>query len=118
MSSQPDAGGDELSPPPITEDRVLRLDDERFHPDNVAVVTGAASGIGRATAIALAINGLTVVGLDVDEAGLDDTVERVKSLDADGRAVAAAADLTDDAETEAAVGQVGRRGDRPAVGVQ
>ena len=103
MSSQPDAGEDELSPPPITEDRVLQLDDERFHPDNVAVVTGAASGIGRATAIALAVNGLTVVGLDVDEAGLDDTVETVESLDAGGRAVAAAADLTDDAETEAAV---------------
>ncbi|PSQ42938.1 D-beta-hydroxybutyrate dehydrogenase [Halobacteriales archaeon QS_9_68_42] len=103
MSSQPDAGEDELSPPPITGDRVLQLDDERFHPDNVAIVTGAASGIGRATAIALAVNGLTVVGLDVDEVGLDDTVERVESLDADGRAVAAAADLTDDAETEAAV---------------
>jgi len=103
MSLQLDSGGDELSPPPITEDQVLQLDDERFHPDNVAVVTGAASGIGRATAIALAVNGLTVVGLDVDEAGLDDTVERVESLDADGRAVAAAADLTDDAETEAAV---------------
>ena len=103
MSSQPDSGGDELSPPPITEDRVLRLDDEWFHLDNVAIVTGAASGIGRATAIALAVNGLTVVGLDVDGAGLDDTVERVESLGADGRAVAAAADLTDDAETEAAV---------------
>ena len=103
MSLQSDSGGDELSPPPITEGRVLQLDDERFHPDNVAVVTGAASGIGRATAIALAVNGLTVVGLDIDEAGLDGTVETVESLDADGRAVAAAADLTDDAETEAAV---------------
>ena len=68
MSSQPDSGGDdELSPPPITEERVLTLDDERFTTDDVAVVTGAASGIGRATAIALSINGLTVVGLDVDE---------------------------------------------------
>ena len=103
MSSQPNAGGDELSPPPITEDRVLQLDDERFYLDNVAVVTEAASSIGRATAIALAVDGLTVVGLDVDEAGLDDTVETVESLDADGRAVAAAADLTDGAETEAAV---------------
>ncbi|PSP78556.1 D-beta-hydroxybutyrate dehydrogenase [Halobacteriales archaeon QS_4_69_225] len=102
MSSGPDADG-ELSPPPITEDRVLTLDDERFHPDNVAVVTGAASGIGRATAVALAVNGLTVVGLDVDEAGLDDTVETVESLDADGRAVAAPTDLTDDAACEAAI---------------
>jgi 3-hydroxybutyrate dehydrogenase len=104
MSSQPDSGGDdELSPPPITEERVLTLDDERFTTDDVAVVTGAASGIGRATAIALSINGLTVVGLDVDEEGLDGTVETVEDLDADGRMVAAAADLTDDGETEAAI---------------
>ena len=104
MSSQSDAGGDdELSPPPITEERVLTLDDERFTTDNVAVVTGAASGIGRATAIALAVNGLTVVGLDVDEAGLDGTVETVEGLGADGRMVAAPADLTDDEECEAAI---------------
>jgi 3-hydroxybutyrate dehydrogenase len=104
MSSQPDAGDDEsLAPPPITEERVLTLDDERFSTDNVAVVTGAASGIGRATAIALAVNGLTVVGLDVDAEGLDETVERVDDLDADGRLVAAPADLTSDEETEAAI---------------
>ena len=102
MSSEPDADG-ELSPPPITDEGVLRLDDERFTTDNVAVVTGAASGIGRATAVALAVNGLTVVGLDVDEAGLDDTVETVESLDADGRAVAAPTDLTDDDACGAAV---------------
>ena len=104
MPRPADTGADDdLSPPPITEDRVLELDEERFTTDNVAVVTGAASGIGRATAIALAVNGLTVVGLDVDADGLDATVDRVESLDAAGRVVAAPADLTDDAETEAAV---------------
>ena len=103
MSLESDSSGDDLSPPPITEDRVLTLDDDRFTTDTVAIVTGAASGIGRATAIALAVNGLTVVGLDVDADGLDATVDRVESLDADGRIVAGPADLTDDAETEAAV---------------
>ena len=104
MSDAADTGADDdRSPPPLTEDRVLTLDDDRFTTDAVAIVTGAASGIGRATAIALAVNGLTVVGLDVDEDGLDATVDRVGSLDADGRIVAAPADLTDDAETEAAV---------------
>ena len=102
MSSEPDADG-ELSPPPITNERVLTLDDERFHPDNVAVVTGAASGIGRATAIALAVNGLTVVGLDVDAEGLDGTADRAAALDADGRMIAAPTDLTDDAACEAAI---------------
>jgi NAD(P)-dependent dehydrogenase (short-subunit alcohol dehydrogenase family) len=35
----------------------------------VALVTGAASGIGAATARSLAANGITVVGTDVDDAG-------------------------------------------------
>ena len=38
------------------------------------IVTGAASGIGRATAIALAAAGARVAGVDRDEAGLRDTV--------------------------------------------
>ncbi|PSP50472.1 D-beta-hydroxybutyrate dehydrogenase [Halobacteriales archaeon QH_7_69_31] len=104
MSDAADTGADdELSPPPITEGRVLTLDDDRFTTDTVAIVTGAASGIGRATAIALAVNGLTVVGLDVDADGLEETVDRVATLGVDGRVLAAPADLTDDAETEAAV---------------
>ena len=45
--------------------------DERFGPDSVAIVTGGASGIGRATALALATNGLTVVATDVDEIEAD-----------------------------------------------
>ena len=35
----------------------------------LAVVTGAASGIGRATALALAARGMTVVGADLDAGG-------------------------------------------------
>ncbi|MFD1594477.1 D-beta-hydroxybutyrate dehydrogenase, partial [Haloplanus litoreus] len=34
----------DLSEPELTADDVLVLDDERFVPDTVAVVTGAASG--------------------------------------------------------------------------
>jgi 2-hydroxycyclohexanecarboxyl-CoA dehydrogenase len=43
--------------------------------NKVAVVTGAASGIGRAIAIALAGDGATVAAIDRNEAGLAQTVQ-------------------------------------------
>jgi 3-hydroxybutyrate dehydrogenase len=103
MSSQPETGEDSLAPPELREEQVLQLPDDRFTDDTVAVVTGAASGIGRATAFALAVNGLTVAGLDVDEAGLEETVGLVEDAGVDGRVVATPVDLTDDDATAAAV---------------
>jgi NAD(P)-dependent dehydrogenase (short-subunit alcohol dehydrogenase family) len=47
----------------------------------VAVLTGAASGIGRATAIRLADDRCPLVGLDIDEDGLAATAEAVGSMD-------------------------------------
>ena len=47
--------------------------------DRVAVVTGAASGIGRATAITLAEAGARVALGDVDEAGLKETAAMIPS---------------------------------------
>jgi meso-butanediol dehydrogenase / (S,S)-butanediol dehydrogenase / diacetyl reductase len=43
----------------------------------VALLTGAASGIGRATALRLAAEGAVVVGVDLDEAGLAATAAEV-----------------------------------------
>jgi NAD(P)-dependent dehydrogenase (short-subunit alcohol dehydrogenase family) len=46
----------------------------------VAVVTGAASGIGRQTALALARRGADLAICDVDEAGLEETAEQIRQV--------------------------------------
>jgi NADP-dependent 3-hydroxy acid dehydrogenase YdfG len=50
--------------------------------DKVVVITGAASGIGRALAVDVARRGSLPAISDIDEAGLDETVELVKSAGA------------------------------------
>ena len=53
--------------------------------EKVAVVTGAARGIGAATAAELAADGFAVAVLDLEEAACTDTVERITA--AGGRAL-------------------------------
>jgi 3-hydroxybutyrate dehydrogenase len=93
----------DLAAPELTPDDFLYIDDPYFSRDNVAIVTGAASGIGRATAVSLAANGLTVVGADIDEDGLEATGDRIQSFDADGAFHGVETDLTDDDDVEAVV---------------
>jgi len=89
--------------PPLTVDDLLILDDPAFTPETVAIVTGAASGIGKALSAALALNGLTVVGADLDEDGLSETETRIEEFDVDGRFVPAPTDLTDNDDVAAVV---------------
>ena len=49
--------------------------------DRIAVVTGSASGIGRATALALAREGCDLALADVDEVGMAETASKVRELD-------------------------------------
>src|SRR5262245_8755529 len=78
---------------------------EGRHAGQVAIVTGAALGIGRATAIKLAAGGATVVACDVNE---DELAKTASAIDAAGDTVrAVAADVTlqadiDDVVKEAA----------------
>ena len=66
----------------------------------VALITGAAAGIGRATALRFAEEGASVVATDIVDAN-DETVELIHS--AGGTALAVHADVTDEAALEAAV---------------
>jgi 3-oxoacyl-[acyl-carrier protein] reductase len=70
--------------------------------DKVAVVTGAASGIGRATVRLLADEGARVVALDVAEQRLKEAIDGV------ARATAIPTDVSDSAAVRAAFEQVDR----------
>ena len=69
--------------------------------DKVALVTGGAAGIGRASAIALAREGARIVVTDLDLAGCDDTVGMIEA--AGGEAIAHRVDVSDEHEAEAIV---------------
>lgn len=68
---------------------------------DVALVTGAGSGIGEATARLLADNGLAVVVSDIDGAAVGRIVDEITG--SGGRAVANVADVSRAADVEAAV---------------
>jgi 3-oxoacyl-[acyl-carrier protein] reductase len=70
----------------------------------VAIVTGAARGIGAATAIKLARDGFAVAVLDLDESTCKDTVEQITA--GGGRAIGVGADVANGEQVTAAVDRV------------
>ena len=94
--------------PVITQEEILKLSDPLFTPDHVCIVTGCASGIGRATAIAAAANQLTTVGLDIDATSGHET--QAMAAEMGGRMVFVETDLTKDADIERAVAEAAREG--------
>jgi NAD(P)-dependent dehydrogenase (short-subunit alcohol dehydrogenase family) len=77
--------------------------DGRFS-GQVAIVTGSARGIGRATATRLASEGATVVINDIDEPGIADAIASMAGLS--GRAVPGPADVTSEDEINALAAQI------------
>lgn len=73
----------------------------------VAFVTGAGSGMGRATAYLFADLGARVVATDLNEAGLAETVAAIEG--AGGEVMGRMLDVADGAEVEAALSEVGTR---------
>jgi NAD(P)-dependent dehydrogenase (short-subunit alcohol dehydrogenase family) len=67
--------------------------------DKVAIITGAGSGIGRATALLLADKGASVVVADRNEPGADETVSMIEA--AGGKAAAVRVDVTKSDDVDA-----------------
>jgi 3-hydroxybutyrate dehydrogenase len=91
----------DISEPVVAREEILVIGDENFQGGNVCIVSGAGTGIGRATAIAAAANGLTVVGLDVNEEEGLKTREMVRVLG--GEMAFIRTDLAVDRDMESAV---------------
>jgi len=64
----------------------------------IAIVTGAAGGIGRATSLRFAAEGASVVLVDLPSTALDDALKAVQ--DAGGSAIAVPADVSSASEVE------------------
>ena len=88
-----------MRPSPPAGDRRART-----HHPRTAVVTGAARGIGAATAKRLAADGHRVAVLDLDAARCADTVAAI--TDAGGQAIGVGVDVADADQVAAAVAQV------------
>ena len=83
------------------------------HAQRVAIVTGAARGIGSAVARRLAADGLAVGVIDLREGDCGGTVDAITA--AGGRALAAGADVSDSAQVAAAVQAIADELGPPAV---
>jgi len=98
----------DISEPRIGREDILILDDDNFNADNVCIVSGAGTGIGRATAIAAAANGLKTVGFDIDEGEGLKTQEMAHKMG--GQMIFVKTDLTKDEDIERAVAEAANHG--------
>jgi 3-hydroxybutyrate dehydrogenase len=98
----------DIREPAIARDEILFLSDPDFHPGHVCIVTGAAGGIGRATAVAAAANKIMTVGLDVNQEGGKETQRLARQMG--GQMIFIQTDLTKDPDMDHAVAEAAKLG--------
>ena len=69
--------------------------------DQVAIITGSARGIGRATAVGLAREGASIVVADINAAGAQEAAAEIAALGQ--RAIAVQTDVADQEQVQAMV---------------
>jgi 3-hydroxybutyrate dehydrogenase len=97
-----------IKEPEIRQDDILKVADGDFNIHNVCIVTGAGSGIGRATAIAASVNNLMTVGLDVDAAAGKKTQALARKMG--GQMIFIKTDLTKDTDMDYAILEAAKLG--------
>jgi 3-hydroxybutyrate dehydrogenase len=98
----------DIREPEIKTDEILRLDDAHFNSGNVCIISGCATGIGRACAIAAAANRLMVLGLDTNEKESKNTLKLARKMG--GQMIYLPTDLTRDEDVQSAVGEAAKLG--------
>ena len=81
--------------------------------ERIAIVTGAARGIGAGTALRLAADGMAVAVLDLNEADCAATVKEIEN--AGGKALAVGADVSKTDQANAAVERIAAELGAPTV---
>jgi len=98
----------DVNEPVITRDEILILQDDQFNPDNVCIVSGAGTGIGRATAVAAAANNLMTVGLDFNQEEGNKTQKMAREMG--GQMIFIRTDLQKDEDITHAVAEAAKLG--------
>lgn len=98
----------EIREPDISAEGILIIKDAQFHTGNTCIVSGCATGIGRACAVAAAANQLMVVGLDINEKEAKKTQQMARQMG--GQMIYLPTDLTQDGEIENAVTEAAKLG--------